>query len=97
MIYKGEFDLSKRRVLFCNVAYMKYYIGITEDDFPINGGKYVNEEFDATEKYNFFEVIFMYTMMQVCRKLDVPMATAEVLLKHHILMDIKPKIASREN
>ena len=55
MIYKGEFDLSKRRVLFCNVAYMKYYIGITEDDFPINGGKYVNEEFDATEKYNFFE------------------------------------------
>lgn len=32
---------------------MKYYKGITENDIPINGGKYVDEELDATEKYNF--------------------------------------------
>ncbi len=45
--------MKKRRVLFCNTAYMKYYRGITKDDIPINGGRYVDEEFDATEKYNF--------------------------------------------
>lgn len=41
------------RVLFCNIAYMKYYSGITQDDRPINGGKYVRENGDAGEKFNF--------------------------------------------
>lgn len=45
--------MGENRVLFCNVAYMKYYSGITETDTPINGGRYVIEENDATEKYNF--------------------------------------------
>ena len=50
---KGVKNVVKNRVLFCNIAYMKYYSGITETDTPINGGRYVNEENDAMEKYNF--------------------------------------------
>ena len=45
--------MNERRVLFCNIAYMKYYSGITKEDMPVNGGRYVREESDAMEKYNF--------------------------------------------
>lgn len=48
-VEKKEF----KRVLFCNIAYMKEYRGITADDRPINGGEYVKKENDAMEKYNF--------------------------------------------
>ena len=42
------------RILFCNIAKMKYYKGIFPDiDEPENGGEYVNENGDAYEKYNF--------------------------------------------
>ena len=41
------------RILFCNIAYMKYYRGITPDDVPCNGGEYVKRTKDAHEKYNF--------------------------------------------
>ncbi|MBR6106374.1 MAG: hypothetical protein IKQ39_00015 [Oscillospiraceae bacterium] len=41
------------RVLFCNIAYMKFYNGITQDDRPINGGEYVRIHGDAEEKNNF--------------------------------------------
>lgn len=41
------------RVLFCNVAWMKYYDGISEDDKPINGGKYIDENGEGSEIYNF--------------------------------------------
>ena len=44
------------KVLFCNIAYMKYYRGITSDDIPRDGGKYVSEEKNAGEKYNFLAV-----------------------------------------
>lgn len=41
------------RVLFCNIAWMKYYNGITDDDKPANGGSWVKENENATECLNF--------------------------------------------
>ena len=42
-------------VLFCNIAYMKYYNGTVKGDVPVNGGEYVRKNNDANEKYNFYE------------------------------------------
>lgn len=36
------------RILFCNIAWMKYYNGITDDDKPENGGSWVKENGNAT-------------------------------------------------
>ena len=42
------------RILFCNIAYMKYYKGIIKNvDEPRYGGEYVLRTGDAHEKYNF--------------------------------------------
>lgn len=41
------------RILFCNIAWMNEYKGITEEDEPQGGGAYVREHADAHEKYNF--------------------------------------------
>lgn len=46
------------RILFCNIAWMKNYRGITDNDKPINGGSYVDETSDAHEAYNFDKVTF---------------------------------------
>ena len=43
----------KKKILFCNIAYMKNYKGITDDDKPSFGGSYVDETGDAQEKFNF--------------------------------------------
>ena len=55
--YMNDSDLgikrSNDRILFCNIAYMKYYRGITADDKPHNGGDYVKKTGDAMEKYSF--------------------------------------------
>lgn len=40
-------------VVFCRVAWMKWYQGITEDDKPVNGGAFVKENEDAHETNNF--------------------------------------------
>jgi len=46
-------------IIFCNIAYMKYYKGnINGIDVPENGGAYVNERNDAHEAYNFEGVYF---------------------------------------
>ena len=44
------------RTIFFNTAWMKYYRGITIDDKPRNGGKYVKENDDCAEIYNFTPV-----------------------------------------
>ena len=43
------------RLLFCNIAWMKYYKGNYGAfiDEPIGGGSYVNDNKDGYEKYNF--------------------------------------------
>ena len=46
---------NKRRVLFCNIAYMKFYDDRIKDDIPKNGGEYVRKHSDALEKNNFKE------------------------------------------
>ncbi len=43
----------KKRVVFCGVAWMKDYKGVTDYDKPINGGKYIKENTDGGEVYNF--------------------------------------------
>jgi len=42
-----------KKILFCNLSYMKFYNEITEYDKPCNGGKYVNDNNYAHEKNNF--------------------------------------------
>lgn len=41
------------KILFCNIAWMKYYSGIRDDDIPYNGGKYVDINKEGGEIYNF--------------------------------------------
>ena len=41
------------KILFCNIAWMKDYLGTTEEDKPINGGSYIKENEDGGESYNF--------------------------------------------
>ena len=43
------------RVIFCNIAYMSNYCGVTEIDKPQNGGKYIEENEDGGECYNFLD------------------------------------------
>ena len=43
-------------VLFCNIAWMKYYEGIIEGDKPINGGAYVKENEFGNEYCNFKDI-----------------------------------------
>ena len=45
--------VDSKRMLFCNITYMKYYQGITKEDKPKNGGAYVENTGDAMEQYNF--------------------------------------------
>jgi len=46
-------------IIFCNIAYMKFYRGVVEGvDEPVNGGQYVKENNDGGECYNFDPVTF---------------------------------------
>ena len=53
-------------MVFFNIAYMKEYKGITDDDRPFNGGKYVGETGNAGEKFNFlpFDDEYVYGFME---------------------------------
>lgn len=41
------------RILFCNIGWMKYYDGQNDSDRLLNGGKWVKENQNGGEKYNF--------------------------------------------
>ena len=41
------------RIIFCNITYMNNYMGITNDDTTNKGGKWVEENKDAHEQWNF--------------------------------------------
>ncbi len=45
----------EKKILFCNVAWMKDYIGVSENDKPINGGKYPETLGTGGEIYNFLD------------------------------------------
>ena len=42
------------KVVFCNIAWMKHYYGIGEDDQPKNGGAFVKENNYGSECFNFY-------------------------------------------
>lgn len=42
-----------RPMLVCRITWMKGYRGITDQDAPVGGGSFVDENNDAYEKYNF--------------------------------------------
>lgn len=42
------------KVVFCNIAWMKLYSGINDNDQPKNGGAFVKENNDACESFNFY-------------------------------------------
>lgn len=44
------------KILFCNITYMNKYIGITDNDMPTKGGKWVEKNNDAHEQWNFLNV-----------------------------------------
>jgi tetratricopeptide (TPR) repeat protein len=44
------------RVLFCNIGWMKYYEGVTDDDQILFGGSYVEEFKEGAEQYNFLDI-----------------------------------------
>lgn len=41
------------KIVFCEVTWMKYYHGVSEDDKPKNGGKYIKENNFGGEVYNY--------------------------------------------
>ena len=52
-----EKDPYGERIVFCNIAWMKNYQGVTEQDRPVNGGAFVAENDDANEACNFLPMI----------------------------------------
>lgn len=62
-----------RKIIFCNIAYMKYYRGVTDEDKPSNGGRWVEENGTAYECYNFMPFNhFCYGYFQhVGKKVDI--------------------------
>ena len=42
-----------KKVVFCEIAWMKEYCGVTENDKPMNGGKYIEENGEGGEIFNF--------------------------------------------
>ncbi len=46
------------KILFCNIAWMKYYQGTCDEDIPVNGGSYVDIHHDANEALNFLPITF---------------------------------------
>lgn len=49
---------TMRRILFCNIAWMDKYRGINDNDIPVNGGSYVEDNNNAHEAYNFEPIHF---------------------------------------
>lgn len=44
------------RILFCNIAWMKFYKGANDDDKPVNGGSYIKKHGTGGEENNFLPV-----------------------------------------
>lgn len=55
-----------KKILFCNIAWMKYYKGVNEDDIPINGGEWVKKNKYAHEAYNFRSIKFEGEDIEYC-------------------------------
>lgn len=42
------------KILFCNIAWMKWYKGYRNNDMPVNGGSYVQDNQEGEENDNFW-------------------------------------------
>lgn len=54
-----------KKVVFCEITWMKYYCGVSEDDKPMNGGKYIDENGEGGEVFNFYPLnhkVYGYVM-----------------------------------
>ncbi len=45
----------EKRIIFCNIAWMKDYVGVRDDDKPINGGGHIKSQGTGGEVYNFLD------------------------------------------
>ena len=54
------------RVLFCKISNMKYYKGACENDVPMFGGSFVDENGYGHEEYNFYPQYFDDTDKASC-------------------------------
>lgn len=45
----------EKKIIFCNIAWMKDYRGKTDEDIPINGGKYIDEVGTGGEVCSFLD------------------------------------------
>ena len=45
------------KILFCNIAWMKWYKGYRNNDIPVNGGSYVKQTRQGEENDNFWPVV----------------------------------------
>ena len=52
-VNRGNRVMKREMILFCRVAWMKYYQGVTDDDQPERGGAYVDAHRNAHESDNF--------------------------------------------
>ena len=54
------------KILFCNIAWMDYYKGVTKKDRPKNGGSWVKDNDDAHEAKNFQTMKFDDEDIEYC-------------------------------
>lgn len=59
------------KVVFCNIAWMKLYSGITDNDQPKNGGAFVKENNDACESFNFYPYNQLLPWVCACTRGEV--------------------------
>ena len=64
------------KLLFCNVNWMKYYVGVTNFDEPTNGGFNVQDDFkdtDYVDEYHNFQDYngYCYGAVKSCDKVDL--------------------------
>ncbi|MDA3845389.1 MAG: hypothetical protein PF505_02435 [Vallitaleaceae bacterium] len=54
------------RILFCNIAWMKYYQGAFDGDIPQHGGSYVEKNHEAGEDMNFSRILNESDNVEYC-------------------------------
>lgn len=54
------------KILFCNITWLDYYKGVSEEDRPKYGGSWVKDNLDAHEAYNFEAIKFNGDETEYC-------------------------------
>lgn len=72
------------KVLFCKISSMKYYKGACEDDVPMFGGKFVEENGYGHEEFNFLPIEMDGSSEQECVGFVEPKSNRGVRNTFHI-------------